>query len=83
MNILNEYMGEQSALQIITLMQIKTMRLHFIATTQMISFKITIANDSEDGKVLSSNNLGCNCNVSLPFSKAIYQCISIEIQISQ
>ena len=76
-------MGERSALQIITLMQIKTMRLHFIATAQMISFKITIASDSEDSKVLSSNNLGCDCNVSLSFSKAIYQCISTEIQISQ
>ena len=59
------------------------MRLHFIATAQMISFKITIASDSEDGKVLSSNNLGCDCNVSLSFSKAIYQCISTEIQIFQ
>lgn len=76
-------MGERSVLQIITLMQIKTMRLHFIATAQMISFKITIASDSEDGKVLSSNNLGCDYNVSLSFSKAIYQCISTEIQISQ
>ena len=35
--------GGTSVLQIITLMQIKTMRLHFIATAQMISFKITIA----------------------------------------
>ena len=76
-------MGECSVLQIITLMQIKTMWLHFIATAQMISFKITIASDSEDGKVLSSNNLGCDCNVSLSFSKAIYQCISTEIQIFQ